>query len=146
MLKIDIQTIPHKSQRYETPGDYYKGQILSTNDRTSPTTFIQEYTVMRVSDLGNSDYEFLIAMHELIEMYLTEKRGIKEEDIKRFDQHFEDGRKLGLHTEDEEAGDDPHAPYRKEHFFATNIERMIASELGVDWEKYDEAVTSLLKE
>src|ERR1700733_635082 len=123
MLDIHIKTIPHKEQRYPTLGDYW------LNDEKK-----QE---MRISEMGNDDYAFLIAVHELVEWYITEKRGIKEEDIKAFDEKFEKERIEGLHTEKDEAGFDPHAPYVKEHTFATNIEKQIAEELGVSWEKYD---------
>lgn len=116
----------HKDQRYETIGDYW---IDSSN-----------IDQIRVSLLGNDDYEFLVAVHELIEMYLCKKRGIKDEDITAFDIKFEKKRKKG---NTDEPGDDSKAPYRKEHFFATNIERMIASELGVDWNKYADAVEAL---
>ena len=35
------------------------------------------------------------------------------------------------------------APYRKEHFFATNLERLLAAELKVDWFEYDRYVDAL---
>ncbi|MGC9599587.1 MAG: hypothetical protein ABSE18_04345 [Minisyncoccia bacterium] len=129
MLDIHIKTIPHKEQRYPTLGDYWRN-----NEGT------QE---MRISEMGNDDYAFMIAVHELIEWYLTEKRGIKEEDIKAFDEAFEKERLQGLHTEKDEAGFDPRAPYMKEHAFATNIEKQLAKELGVDWNKYDAEIKAL---
>ena len=129
MLDIHIKIIPHSEHRYPTLGDYWRD-----------TDGKQE---MRISEMGNNDYAFLIALHELIEWYITEKRGIKEEDIKAFDEAFEKERLNGLHAEKEEAGFDSRAPYVQEHTFATNIEKMIAQELGVDWEKYDADIKSL---
>lgn len=129
MIDVHIKTIPHKEHRYPTLGDYWR-----TNDGK------QE---MRISEMGNDDYAFLIAVHEMIEWYLTEKRGIKEEDIKAFDEKFEAERLQGLHTEKEEAGFDPRAPYVKEHTFATNIEKQIAQELGVSWDTYDAEIKAL---
>jgi len=38
--------------------------------------------------------------------------------------------------------DAPRAPCRREHVFATKIERMLAVELGVDWRSYDREVSS----
>lgn len=74
---------------------------------------------------------FLIVCHELIEQRLTEHRGIKEEDIDKFDY-------MVLHTRPEanEPGDEPDAPYYCEHRFAENIERLIAAELGIDFNDY----------
>jgi hypothetical protein len=42
-----------------------------------------------------------------------------------------------------EPGDHEHAPYRREHFFATNLERLLSAELGVDWFEYDRDVDAL---
>ena len=35
------------------------------------------------------------------------------------------------------------APYYREHQFATCVERLLALELGVEWNKYDEVVSGL---
>jgi hypothetical protein len=90
--------------------------------------------------MGNDDYAFLVAIHELVEVWLCNKRGITDEAVSAFDIEYEKNRPEG---DESEPGNHPDAPYRKEHFFATNIERMIALELGLDWEKYSKAVMSL---
>ena len=125
-MKIKIKTIPHANHRYETVGDYW------VDDEGT------KYIV--VSDMGNEDYELLVAIHELIEQHLCLKRGIKEREITDFDIEFEKNRPEG---NTDEPGDAPDAPYRKEHFFATNIERLISEQLGVDWKTYDDTVNSL---
>ena len=124
-MKIIIETISHKSHRYETVGDWYfkKGDLY-----------------VFVSDMKCVNYEFLIAIHEAIEAQLCCVRGIDEKKITAFDKRFENKRKKG---NTDEPGDSPKAPYRKEHFFATNIERQIAHELGVDWTKYEQKINSL---
>jgi hypothetical protein len=127
MLDIHIKTIPHEEHRYPTLGDYWKTE----NGK-------QE---IRISDMGNDDYAFLVAVHELIEWYLTEKRGIKEEDIKAFDEKFETERLQGLHADEEDGGMDPRAPYIKEHTLATNIEKELTRELGIAWDKYSADIT-----
>ncbi len=132
MLKINIETIPHNEQRYPTVGDWWfrdgidDGKILE----------------IRVSEMNNWKYEFLVAMHEAIETMLCLDRGISEESVSDFDIQFEKEREQGQHG-DEEPGDDPKAPYQKEHFFATNLERQMALELGVDWNTYDNVVVDL---
>jgi hypothetical protein len=35
-----------------------------------------------------------------------------------------------------EPGDDPRAPYYREHQFASGMERLMAAELGIDWQQY----------
>jgi hypothetical protein len=81
-----------------------------------------------------------VALHELIEVTLCEERGITCEQVDAFDKAYERTRPKG---DESEPGDSPDAPYRKEHFFSTSIERLMAAELGVDWAKYDEAIYKL---
>jgi hypothetical protein len=126
-MKINIETIPHGEQRYPTVGDYW--------DDTAGVVQV------RVSDMKDWRYEALVAIHELLEMFLTKQRDIAEQDISEFDIKFERSRGEGLVTG--EPGDHENAPYRKEHFFATNLERLFSAELGVDWFEYDRVVDAL---
>lgn len=90
--------------------------------------------------MNNHRYEYLIAIHELLEALLCHERGIAEGSVTKFDEQFESLRPIGFTGE---PGDHPLAPYRKEHFFATSIERLVASELGIDWTKYEAVVNKL---
>jgi len=126
-LKISIEAIPHKSQRYPTVGDYF---------------FKKGIEQIKVSKI-NAKEEFLIAIHELTEWFLTEQRGIKEKDISKFDKKFEQERKKGLHSNSAEPGFDKRAPYRKEHVFATKVEKMLAKELKINWKKYSKELNKL---
>lgn len=125
-MKIQLRTIPHSEQRYETCGDW----------ENLPEGSLR----ISVSDMGNDDYAFLVAIHELVEVWLCNKRGITDEAVSAFDIEYEKNRPEG---DESEPGNHPDAPYRKEHFFATNIERIIAAELGIDWATYNKAVMSL---
>ena len=73
-MKINFKTIPQKLHRYDTIGDYWydKKSVLQ----------------VRVTEMDKRS-EFLVLIHELIEQFLTEERGIKEEDIMNFDLEFE---------------------------------------------------------
>lgn len=125
MLDINIKTIPDDAQRYNTVGDYW-----NKNGRDN----------VRVSDMHNWKYEVLVAVHELVEESLCRARGVSDDAITAFDRQYEEGRKYGV---PDEPGDDPRAPYHREHQFATKIEKQLAKELGVDWEKYDGAIVKL---
>lgn len=125
---ISIASIPHGHQRYETCGDWKE-----TPGRLE----------ILVSRMGNKDYEFCVALHELVEAYLCQKRGITDSQVTAFDVWFENDRKAGAHTETEEPGDHPLAPYRKEHFTATTIERIMAEQLQIDWKIYEETINAL---
>ena len=99
-MKINIETIPHGAQRYPTVGDYWDDE--------------NGVVQIRVSDMKDWRYEALVAMHELIEMFLTKHREIAEPLISEFDIKFEQSREQSLVGG--EPGDHPHAPYRREHF------------------------------
>lgn len=122
-MRIIIQTIPHNQHRYETLGDYWQDE-----DGT--------YQI-RVSEMPDWRYEILIVIHELAEFFACLQAGIREPDVKAFDEMFEAERSLGIWT-NEEPGNDPRAPYRLQHQFAERmIERPLADMLGVSWEKYE---------
>jgi len=126
-MRINIETIPHGEQRYPTVGDYWDDS--------------EGVVQVRVSDMKDWRYEALVVVHELIEMFLTKQREISEQAISEFDIKFEESREQGLVTG--EPGDHANAPYRNEHFFATNIERLFSAELHVDWFEYDRDVDAL---
>ena len=132
MLAIFIDTIPHAEQRYPTVGDYF--YPVTQSDHTPP------YMEVKISELGNEDFEFCVAIHELIEAHLCRRRGISEDSITRFDRAYEAARQLGDYSE---PGDSPEAPYQREHRFATTIERLLADELGLDWLEYESTINRL---
>lgn len=129
-MNITINTIPQQDQRYATVGDWW---------------FTEEGDLqIRVSEMGNWKYEALVAFHELAEVLLCKDRGITTEMVDAFDIQWEkDHPDQVLGGGAKEPGDDPACPCRKEHFFATTVERALSAELGVDWSKYDDAVLSL---
>lgn len=136
MFNIRFHTIPSEKQRYRTVGDWF--------------FFRGELTAIAVSEMGNKDYEMLVGIHELIEAYLCERREVTEEEVNAFDIEYETARDEHraaacgcVPDETSEPGDDKHAPYYDEHHFATEIEKQIAIKMGVDWDKYDEAVNAL---
>jgi hypothetical protein len=126
-MNIVIQSIKHKNQRYDTAGDWFN---------------IGGVDIICVSEVKNKDYEFLVGLHELVEMYLCKKRKISDRRVCDFDKKFEKKRKKG---NNDEPGDDPKAPYFDEHQFATIIEKMMAKELGVNWKKYDSILVQRTK-
>jgi hypothetical protein len=122
-----VTEVPHRSQRYDTVGDWIPGKP----------------TEIRVSRMRDKRYVFLVALHELIEYELCMMNGISDWKAVKFDRTFEMERNAGLHDDTAEPGDDPRAPYREEHAFATLIEKTVARKLGVDWVHYERTVASL---
>ena len=118
-LNIEIRTVPHKAQRYDTCGDwFYEGDKL----------------IILVSELGDWRKEYLVADHELREAMICRHKGITAEMVDAFDFTWKG---------EGEPGDDPKCPCRKEHFFATSIERLTAAELEVNWTEYDKQIENL---
>ena len=121
-MKITIETIPHGDQRYPTVGDYFH------DDDVAQTVHF------RVSDLGDWRKEAAVAVHELVEFLLCLNDDVTVAEIDAFDMAY---------TGDGEPGDDPAAPYHRQHCFATAVERMLIAALGVPWASYEQAVEAL---
>lgn len=68
------------------------------------------------------DEGFLIALHELVEWKLCQKRGITQKFVDDFDMAFKG---------EGEPGDDPAAPYREQHRQAMIVEHLVANFLGM---------------
>jgi hypothetical protein len=122
---IEVRTIPHNTQRYDTVGDWWTDE---------------DGWHIRVSYLGNWRYNFLVAFHELLEMAWCKWHGISEAAVTFHDIEFERNRKPGDLSE---PGDHPLAPYRMGHRYATVAERLAAAVLGVRWNEYEAAIHAL---
>jgi hypothetical protein len=109
--RILIDALPQDQMRYDTLGDWFYDD--------------QGNTVIQVvgADPFDDDQAFLIVLHELVECKLAHKRGITQGAVDAFDFAF---------TGEGEPGDDPSAPYRREHRFAMLIEHLMARELGIE--------------
>lgn len=125
MREIHIQSIPHKKHR--------KGVGVTSGDWFTKNNI--DY--IKVSKMSDPRYELLIAVHELIEKSICEQDGITVAMVDKFDYNWKE------HDGISEAGNDPNAPYHKQHRIAEIVERLLAVELGVDWNQYDKEVMSL---
>jgi hypothetical protein len=117
---IEIYSIPHQEQRYDTAGDY---------DEDSVGWWIN------VSQMTHWEYEALVAVHELVEMILTKHRKISWDKITKFDET--DGK------DSDDPGTMKSAPYHREHMFSMKIEKLLCKELGLDWDTYDKSFKKL---
>jgi hypothetical protein len=95
---------------------------------------------IRTADLGDTQMNLLVLIHEMVEVSLTEHRGIPEPDIQAFDLSFETARpRENL----EEPGDCKLAPYYREHQMASCVEKLVACFLQVNWKEYEAACNAL---
>lgn len=146
-MKIDWRVIPHSQQNYPTVGNWWLDDKATLH--------------LRVSSMSDPRYELLVGIHELIEALLCQFASIASSDVDAFDEGFERIRanlisgnqpirtlECGCKLEKDlaleyEPGDDPHAPYRRQHQIATVCERALAFFMDVNWSKYEREVESL---
>lgn len=124
--RIIIEVIPHDQHRYTTVGDWF------TNENGE--------LVIRVSELSDWRREYLVAIHELVEVMQCRNDDVTEKQVDDFDISFENHRKP---DNESEPGDDPRAPYRKQHCLATGVERIAAAALDVVWKEYEAELCAL---
>lgn len=118
-MDILIRVIPESQMRPEVNGaDWY----FDTEGNLQ----------VRVSPMSDWRYETLLAIHEAVEAIMCKFNGVTQKSVDEFDLEYDK-----THTFDLNAGDDPAAPYKLEHTFATAIERILAGVLKVDWLTYD---------
>ena len=94
---------------------------------------------VKICPMSNWRFETLLGIHEAVEAVLCRFNGVTQKQVDEFDKRYD------LDHPDEtdiEAGDDPQAPYEREHCFATAVERMICAELGVHWRQYDDELNA----
>ena len=125
---LNVKVVSHKDQRYDTSGDWWwNGEQLE----------------VRVSNLNDWRYHFLIAIHEVVEACFCKFNRLDQNQVTEFDKQFLEGQKVGKYKEWEEPGDDPSSPYHLGHCLAISVERALAFMMCVNWKTYNEAVISL---
>jgi len=125
-MRIVIETIPHEQHRYTTVGDWYY----------DPDGTLQ----IKVSNLSDKRRELLVVLHELVEVLCCEQDGVSQSVVDKFDMEYEKNR---AEDDESEPGDDPAAPYHKQHCLATGIERILAAAWGVEWKTYEDELSDL---
>lgn len=91
---------------------------------------------IKVSE-SNAKYEFLSALHSLVEGMLCNMKGINTSDVDEFNTKFELMRsEFPLLVGEAESGDNDAAPHHHEHQMASRIEHWLSDSTGVDWEEY----------
>ena len=106
--------------RYFTFGDY----------------FINNHTLnFQIVDHGNDIFTKLTLIHEMVEYFLVEQRGLSIDDIDKFDIDFEnDPERVKLYGE---PGNDPNCPYKPEHEIAEKVAQMMCEHLGINYNDYE---------
>jgi hypothetical protein len=103
-MKVIIEEIPHKEQRYNTVGDwqYHDDTLQIKVSKSDPRSTI------------------LVAIHELIEAVLCLDAGISAEEVDEFDLDFQYG----------EPGEHKDCPYRIQHTIASVVENIVMTAMN----------------
>ena len=128
-MRIVIETVPHKLNRNGQVGDY---------------KYLHDGTLyITVSELGNDDMNWLVALHEMIEERISKSDGISEPEINDWDAYYEKKREMGLVPTESENGFAYDCIYKKHHTVSTGIEMVLAALLEVDWNDYNDTINKL---
>ena len=101
-----------KLMRYKGIGDWYQPKA--------------GHHLVLALDLEDDDVTLGVLVHELIEQYMCARDGVHEFPVNEFDAKFKG---------EGEPGDDPAAPYYKQHQAASAVEKVVLEVLGRDFEK-----------
>jgi hypothetical protein len=124
-LLVKVELVRHQDQRYATAGDW---QIEKDGSIS-----------IQVSDTGTWLDAMLVGLHEFVEALICHVKGIRQHEVDAFDIEFNRSHDLS----EEEPGEDPAAPYRREHAAADVVERIVALEAGVIWREYADRIDAL---
>jgi hypothetical protein len=114
-LVVRLRIVPHREQRYDTEGDWlWEGSQL-------------EVRISREVEEEDPRYALIMFVHEMIEAFLCSSAGISAEAVDVFDMSY---------AGEGEPGEDPAAPYHRQHLAAEAAERALARKLGVNWKRY----------
>jgi hypothetical protein len=127
-MNVFIKPIPHKEHRYPTCGDWWFDENRDMQIRVS-------------QELPDASQQ-LVALHEYAEALMCRANGVTQKDVDDFDMNFEANRKP---DDESEPGDHVEAPYCREHGFATALERMVATHIGVGWMEHEQSIGDLFK-
>ena len=117
---ISVESVPHNCQRYDTVGDW---QFEPDGSLT-----------VNISEMPDKRYMWLVAIHEIVEAMLCKINGISQEEVDAWDIS---------HLDDVDPGGIRACPYHVEHIIATSIEAMLAAQMGVGWDHYENVLEDL---
>lgn len=128
MTNIQVQTVPNdeiKLRKGFTGADWW----------WDPDGTLQ---VRIASEILDPDWRTALALHEVSEAFLCRRMGIMQGAVDAYDKKYQQEHAIDLN-----AGDEPDAPYRIPHTFATAIERIYAGATGIQWKTYDDFLAKI---
>lgn len=133
-LRINLQVIPHREQRYETVGDWWWDE--------------EGVLQIRSSKMDNPRFEQLVLLRELVEVLLadwTRPRETSRDYLLNRTEDHDKSFELARVDEFSESGYEPKSPVYREHMIASAFEHIAALLMRVNYNEYTRAVAALSK-
>lgn len=121
-MNINIRTVPNS-------------EIMLRKGFTGADWWWDERDVLQVriaAELPDWRERAALAIHEASEALMCRYQGVTVDQVDEFDAKFKRENEYDIN-----AGDEPGAPYRLAHTYATAIERILTGVMDVDWYSYD---------
>jgi hypothetical protein len=117
-FKITITQVEDAEFRYDTLGDWqYEEQHGDVVARIVVPKFG-----------ADTNYAaWLIAIHEIVELFLCVRAGVTQGEADEFH---------ASHADSDEYGDEPDCPYHDQHQIADAVEKLLCGAIGVSWKDY----------
>ena len=140
MRDLCISVVPPEQIRNSDVGDWFKPvygvRAIYVSDFRDYLRRARPYLTEAQVVYRSECYALLIGTHELTELHLCIRDGVTQEAVDNWDAQ----------CDDEDPGLNPAAPYHKQHVAALAVEQILARELGVDWEEYNDDIVGLTTE
>lgn len=124
-MNVSIRIVPESKQRTCVSGCDWQ--------------FNGDDLLVLISPLSDWRREMLLGFHEAAEAVMCKQAGVTQKQVDDFDLEFD---KMHPNEPDLGAGDDPAAPYFRQHIAAQAMESILCTELGVNWDDYMKELAS----
>jgi hypothetical protein len=127
---VKLMIVPVREMRYRTLGDW---QITPAN----PEIELPELIHVFVANLGDDRFNFLVAIHELIEAFLCKQAGITQQVVDAWDL---------THLESDDPGSAKDCPYMYQHHVATKVELLVMCAANISLVEYESKIKEVFGE
>lgn len=117
-FKITITQIDDTEFRYDALGDW---QYEDEHGEVNAQIVVPKFG-------GDTNYAaWLIAIHEMVELFLCVRQGVTQRQADEFH---------ASHADSDEYGDEVDCPYHDQHQIADAVEKLLCGVIGVSWKDY----------
>ncbi|MBF0555646.1 MAG: hypothetical protein HQK96_14040 [Nitrospirae bacterium] len=131
-MNIIIKIVEQKEQKFLTQGDWRPDEHGDM--------------IITITKCPDWRHEAGIAVHELVELYISKNLGITIEQCDEFDAMYEEGYRSGKIPLNKEPGYDKKCPYFLGHVWGDRFSFVLLWLLGVKWKDYVRETDKLIED